>query len=337
MNVNTTQTPLTLITGASGFIGGQIAQLLHSEHRPLRLLVRRTSHTKHLGELYFETATGDIRDPTAVEKAMKGVKVVYHVAALFSLWTRNKNDFYDINVGGTKNICAAALKAGVERFVYTSTTGAVGISDHPDRLLNEETGWNRGWTNDPYTLSKYEAEQVVREYVAKGLNAVILNPTAPVGPGDVHPTPTGKMISDFIRGRIPFYVDAHFSSVDVRDVALGHLLAEEKGKKGERYILSAENLSAQRLFEMLAEVSGRRPPRVKIPTGVIKKFASVAEWLADYVTHKPPLITRPYANLLPYYFWFDNSKSKEVLGLTYRPVKEALKDAIEWFRVNGYI
>lgn len=223
---------LTLVTGASGFIGGQVAFLLAGKNRPLRLLLRPGAATRHLAGLSYQTAYGDLRDYASLVSAMKGVEVVYHVAALFALWTRHREDFFEINVEGTKNICRAALTAGVKRFVYTSTTGAVGISDNPTKLLDETAEWNRGWTNDPYTLSKYEAEQVVKEYVGKGLPAVILNPTGPVGPGDVRPTPTGRLICDFIRGRVPFYVDAHFSLVDVRDVALGHFLAETIGEGG---------------------------------------------------------------------------------------------------------
>lgn len=322
----------TLLTGASGFVGGQIAHLLHEKGRPLRLLLREQAQTTHLHGIKYETARGDLRDPTALAQAMKGVEVVYHVAALFALWTRRKQDFFDINVTGTENMCQAALKAGVKKFVYTSTTGAVGISDRPDKLLTEESPWNRGWTNDPYTLSKYEAEQVVKKYIQKGLPAVILNPTGPVGPGDVHPTPTGGMIRDFINGKIPFYVDAHFSLVDVRDAALGHWLAETKGKIGERYILCGENLSALEIFTKLAVLSGKKPPKIKLPTPLVQKFATVAEWTANHVTHKPPLLTKPYAKLLPYYFWFDATKSKKELGLTYRPIDVALKDAIDWFK-----
>lgn len=329
--------PLTLVTGASGFIGGQIASLLASKKRPLRLLLRPGATTRHLSGIDYQAAYGDLRDYASLVSAMKGVEVVYHVAALFALWTRNRRDFFEINVEGTKNICRAALEAGVQRFVYTSTTGAIGISDRPDNLLNEKAPWNRGWTNDPYTLSKYEAEQVVMEYVGKGLPAVILNPTGPVGPGDVRPTPTGKLICDFIRGRAPFYVDAHFSLVDVRDAALGHFLAETIGTVGERYILCAENLSARDLMTRLAVLAGKKPPTMKIPTFLIQRFAALNEWVADHLTHRPPMITKPYAKLLPYYFWFDNTKSKKELGMTYRPVDDALKDAVAWFKKEHYV
>ncbi len=329
--------PLTLVTGASGFIGGHIARLLAKEGRVLRLLLRKNSPLKHLQGIDFEPVTGDIRDADSVKAAMRGVEVVYHVAALFALWARRKEDFYDINVEGTKNVCKAALEAGVKKFVYTSTTGAVGISQDPNILCDEETVWNRGWTNDPYTLSKYEAEQVVLHYTQLGLSAVILNPTGPVGPGDVHPTPTGQMICDFAKGKIPFYVDAHFSLADVRDVARGHLLAEQKGKIGERYILCGENVSAKNLFSMLAAASGRKAPQLKLPIPLIQGFAVVAEFLADKIIRRPPLITKPYAALLPYYFWFDNSKSKKELGLNYHPLPTALQDAIDWFRKEGKI
>lgn len=334
--------PLTLITGASGFIGGHIARFLAEEGRPLRLLLRKNSPLKHLQGINFETVTGDIRDAASVRAAMRGVDVVYHVAALFALWARRKEDFYEINVEGTKNVCSAALEARVSKFIYTSTTGAVGISQDPNVLCDEKTVWNRGWTNDPYTLSKYEAEQVVLSYVGSGspgsgLPAVILNPTAPIGPGDIRPTPIGQMVCDLANGKVPFYVEAHFSLADVRDIARGHVLAEKHGKIGERYILCGENVSAKNLFSMLAEAAGRRPPRFKLPQFLIQKFAAIAEPLADHIFHRPPLITKPYAALLPYYFWFDNSKSKKELGLTYHPLTAAIEDAINWFRKEGKI
>lgn len=327
---------LTLVTGASGFIGGHIAKLLSDEGRSLRLFLREKSQTKYLKGVEFQTAYGDLRNGEAVKSAMQGVDTVYHVAALFALWTKNRQDFFDINVTGTRNICEAALAAGVKKFVYTSTTGAVGISDSPNKLCNEKTVWNRGWTNDPYTLSKYEAEQVVLEYVQKGLPAVILNPTGPIGPGDVYPTPTGKMICDFVKGTVPFYVDAHFSMVDVRDAALGHRLAEERGVIGERYILCGENLSALELLTQLATIVGKKPPKIKLPHAVLQSASGILEWVADHITHKPPLITKPYAKLMPLYFWFDNSKSKKELGLKYRSVQTGLKDAVKWFQENGY-
>ncbi len=328
---------ITLLTGASGFIGGHLARLLYEQGRSLRLLLRRGASTSHLKGIQFEPVYGDLRDYPSIVSAMKGVEVVYHAAALFALWARRKEDFFEINVLGTKNICQAALEAKVKKFVYTSTTGAVGISMDPKKPLDEDSSWNRGWTKDPYTISKYEAEQVVKSYVKLKLPAVILNPTGPIGPGDVRPTPTGQMICDFVSGHLPFYVDAHFSLVDVRDVAMGHYLAEQKGRIGERYILSGINLSAKELLEKIAVTAGKPAPRLQVPQPVIRAFAGMAEFFSNYITHMPPLITRAYAKLLPYYFWFDASKSVKELGLKYHSIDTAIQDAIAWFKAEGRV
>lgn len=327
---------LTLITGASGFVGSHIAALLAKQGRPLRLLMRKNSPTDLLKGISYETVEGDLRDYRSIKKAMEDVEYVYHVAALYSFWSKRKDDFKEINVEGTKNVCMAAQREGVEKLVYTSTAGAIGISDDPLRPCDEKTEWKDGWIKDPYVISKREAELVVLSYVSKGLPAVILNPTGPVGPGDIKPTPTGKMIVDYSRGRMPFSTKAHFSLVDVRDVAKGHYLAEKIGKVGERYILSAQNISTDDLLAWLSLLVGQKIPSIPMPHFMVRGMAPFLEALS-YITRKPPMINRSFAKILSQYFWFDATKSQQELGLVYHPVDQAIRDAYEWFKKQGYI
>ncbi len=326
-----------LVTGASGFIGGHLVRKLVDRGLDVRILIRKTSNISHIGDLELEKAYGDITDYDSVLKAMDGVDQVYHVAALYKAWQPDSRTFYRINVEGTVNVMNAALEKNIERIVYTSTVGAVGIVEKEGELCDENCLWNLGFSEDHYIISKFQAEMEVMKMICKrGLPAVIVNPSAPVGPADWKPTPTGQLIVQYLKKRIPAYVDTSISFVDVRDVAEGHILAMEKGKIGERYILTDENLTMKELFEKLYKITGIKPPKIKTPYGVNYAFASFLEFVASITGIEPPL-ARSYVRVTKGRLAYDNRKSREELGLQYGGVEKALEDAVKWYRENGYV
>ena len=254
----------TLVTGASGFLGSHVARLLTERGEKVRLLLRSTSQTKLIDGLPAERVEGDLRDPSSSDRALSGVRTVYHVAADYRLWARDPREIYESNVQGTRNLLDAAGRARVEKFVYTSTVGTVAVPRQgalPDERVDSSLGEMIG----AYKRSKWLAEQEAKRAAAAGLPVVIVNPTTPVGPGDAKPTPTGRIIVDFLNGRMPAYVDTGLNFVPVEDAAAGHLLAAERGRVGERYILGGENLTLKQALEILSRVSGRPAPRVRVP------------------------------------------------------------------------
>ena len=326
-----------LVTGASGFIGGHVVRKLVEKGEDVRILIRKTSNISHIGDLKVEKAYGDITDYGSVVKAMEGIDQVYHVAALYKTWQPDPRNFYRVNVEGTVNVMKAAIEKKVKKVVYTSTVAAVGIVEEEGNLCDENCIWNLGFSEDHYTISKFQAEMEVIKMICKnGLPAVIVNPSAPIGPADWKPTPTGQLIVQYLKKRIPAYTDTSLSLVDVRDVAEGHILAMEKGKIGERYILTAENLSLKLIFEKLYKITGIKPPRLKTPYGVNYAFASFLEFIASITGIEPPL-SRSYVRITKGRLAFDNSKSVKELGLKYTSIDNALEDAVKWYRENGYI
>jgi dihydroflavonol-4-reductase len=319
-----------LVTGATGFIGWHVArELLESGFR-VRVLVRPESR---LRELDAETVYGDLRDPDSLARAATGCGLTFHVAADYRLWAKNPEQLYRSNAAGTRNMLAAARDAGVERFVYTSTVGCIGvpeggIGDELQRAsLDEMTG--------AYKKSKFLAEEAALEIARSGFPVVIVNPTAPVGDRDRKPTPTGKIIVDFLRGAMPAYLDTGLNFVDVRDVAKGHLLAAERGIPGERYILGCENLTLHQMFEKLAQISGVKAPRVRIPYAAAYGIAVLnSGW--SMLTGKPPRAPLDGVRMARKKMFVTHRKAAEELG--YRPaaVDDALKRAVDWFRGNGY-
>jgi dihydroflavonol-4-reductase len=319
-----------LVTGATGFIGWHVArELLESGFR-VRALVRPESR---LRELDAETVCGDLRDPESLARAAAGCCLTFHVAADYRLWAKNPEQLYRSNAAGTRNMLAAARNAGVERFVYTSTVGCIGVPQHGvgDELqpvgLEEMAG--------AYKRSKFLAEEAALEYAASGFPVVIVNPTAPVGDRDVKPTPTGKVVVDFLRGAMPAYLDTGLNFVDVWDVAKGHLLAAEHGASGERYILGCENLTLEQMFGKLQQISGIKAPRVRIPYAAAYGFAVVnAGW--SKLTGKPPRAPLDGVKMARKKMFVSHRKAFENLG--YRParVDAALRRAVDWFRANGY-
>ena len=326
-----------LVTGASGFIGGHIVRKLVKRGYNVKILVRKTSNISHLKDFDLEKTYGDITDFDSVLKAMGDVEQVYHVAALYKTWQPSPKNFYRVNVEGTVNVMRAALIKDVKKIVYTSTVGAVGIAESDGELCDENCLWNLGYTEDHYTISKFQAEiEVLKLIYKQNLPAVIVNPAAPVGPADWKPTPTGQLIVQYLKKRIPAYADTSLSFVDVRDVAEGHILAMEKGRIGERYILTNENLTLKDVFRKLYNITGIKPPRIKTPYGVNYAFASFLEFIATITGIEPPL-SKSYIRVTKGRMAYDNHKSIEELGLQYSNVDKALEDAVNWYKQNGYI
>ena len=281
----------------------------------------------------MEIAHGDLRDEDSLARAVNGCGVVYHVAADYRLWVPKPEEMYESNVGGTRNMLAAALAGGVERVVYTSTVGCIGMrAGEPG---SEESPVSLDDMRGPYKRSKFMAEEVARRFAEQGLPVVIVNPTAPVGDHDFRPTPTGKMVVEFLRGAMPAFLDTGLNIVHVADVAEGHVLAGEKGRPGERYILGAENLTLQQIFAKLADVTGKRAPRLQIPYAVAYAAGMVSTgWAA--LTGQEPRAPLDAVRMARKKMWVRHDKAARELGYTARPAVDALRRAAEWFEANGY-
>lgn len=291
----------------------------------MRALVRAGSRVE---ELDVERVTGDLRDAASLERAVAGCELVFHVAADYRLWARRPEELYRSNVEGTRNLLAAARNAGVARVVYTSTVGCIGIP--PGGLGNEDTPVSIGDMAGDYKRSKFLAEQVALEFARDGLPVVIVNPTAPVGDHDVKPTPTGKMVADFLNGRMPAFIDTGLNVVDARDVAEGHLLACERGRAGERYILGSENLTLAQILEKLAKITGRKAPTMRLPYAVAYCAGACSTAWAG-VTGKPPRVPLDAVRMAKKKMWVTHEKASRELGFNPAPAEQALARAVEWF------
>jgi dihydroflavonol-4-reductase len=325
----------TLVTGGTGFLGANVVRALLQRGAEVRALVRPRSDTRNLDSLDVELVAGDLRDRGSLEAALEGCDTMYHVAAMYALWARHPQDIYDSNVTGTINILEAAAQAGVQKIVYTSSVSTIGLPKD-GTPGTEETPLSPEDMVSHYKRSKYLAEQEVLKYAQRGLPVVIVNPSFPVGAWDVKPTPSGQVIVNFLRGKIPAYVDTGVNVVDVEDVAIGHILAAEKGRVGERYILGHANLTLSELFQLLAQVSGMAAPRLRIPYGVAYASACVSEFMARTITHKPPFVTLAGVRLSRKRMFFDASKAVRELGFPQTPAVDALRKAVQWFRAYGY-
>jgi len=325
----------TLVTGGTGFVGANVVRALLRRGTEIRALVRSGSDVRPLVDLDIELVQGDLRDRQSLEAALKGCSTLYHVAAVYSLWASHRQEIYASNVTGTVNLLEAARAAGVQKIVYTSSVSTIGLPEdgspgtEEDRLRPEEM------VSD-YKRSKYLAEQEVLRYGRRGLPVVIVNPSFPVGPWDIKPTPSGQLIVNFLRGKIPAYAETGLNVVDVEDVAIGHLLAAEKGRLGERYILGHANLTLFEFFRLLEQVSGVKAPRLRIPYGVAYLSACVSELIARAITHKPPFVTLAGVRLSRKRMFYDSSKAVRELGWPQTPVIEACRKAVRWFREHGY-
>jgi dihydroflavonol-4-reductase len=325
----------TFVTGGTGFIGGAIVRRLLAAGHHVRALVRPGSDTRQLDELPVERIPGDLGNVESLRRGVAGCDWVFHVAALYSYWGHHWEDFYRTNVEGTQHVLEVARAQGAVRVVYTSSIAVLGV--HKDRSpATEDTPSSLADRIGPYQRSKFLAEEVACDLARQGLPLVIVNPTTPVGVGDHKPTPTGQIIVDFLNGRMFGYVDTGLNIVDVENVAAGHLLAAERGQVGQRYILGGENLTLKQILDLLAEVSGRRRVRLRIPHRVALAWSYVDVGLTRLNLHHIPAATPTKVRLSARYEYFDPGKAVRELGLPQTPAREALRKAVEWYRTNGY-
>ncbi len=327
----------TLITGATGFVGSAVLRRLVRAGHKVRALVRQDSDRRNLEGVPAEVCVGDLTDRASLDRALSGCSVLFHVAADYRLWVPQPRAVYECNVNGTRNIMTAAAQAGVSRIVYTSSVATLGLTAD-GTPADEETPVSLSDMIGHYKRSKFMAEaEVQRMAKEQRLPVVIVNPSTPVGPRDIKPTPTGRVIVDAASGRMPAYVDTGLNLVHVDDVAAGHLLALERGKVGERYILGAVNLTLKQILWELAAMTGRKAPRVRLPHNLVLPLAYVNEAWTWITRGKEPRITRVGVRLAKKRMFFSTQKARRVLGFQPRPVEEGLREAVEWFRANGYI
>jgi len=324
-----------LVTGATGFIGSNVVRALLKEGFQVRALVRANSNRLGLHGLPVEEAVGDLRDRESLRRALKGCQALFHVGAMYVFWCANRREIYESNVAGTRNALQAALEEGVEKVVHTSSIAAIGL-DSNGTPASENTRLDPRVLTDDYHISKFLAEQEVAEFVKKGLPVVIVNPSAPMGPWDVKPTPTGRIVVDFMKGRLPAYIDTGLNVVDVEDVAMGHLLAFHKGRAGERYILGGRNVTLLELLRLLAQITGRRAPSIKVPLWLLMVMAYADQSLRGDLLRKPPLITVGVAKRADQRRWFSSNKAIAELGFPQSPIESALEKSVRWFREYGY-
>jgi len=324
----------TLVTGAAGFLGSHVARQLVARGDEVRVLLRASSTNRAIADLPLEYVTGDLRDLASLDRAMKGVKRVFHVAADYRLWARRSQEIYDSNVGGTRNLLEAAKRAGVEQLIYTSTVATIAVDrpQHPneftDAKLEEMVGH--------YKRSKWMAEREALDAAKSGLPVIVAMPTTPVGPWDWKPTPTGKIILDFLNGNMPGYVETGLNFVGVEECAAGHLLVAEKGKVGERYLLGGENLTLKQMLDTLAKITGLRAPSLKIPHGLALGVAYANTALSRLVGREPGIPVEG-VKIARHMMFVDCARAKGELGFQAGPVAAALERAVRWYEANGYI
>jgi len=324
----------TLVTGAAGFLGSHITRQLVARGDEVRVLMRPSSTNRAIADLSLEYVTGDLRDLASLDRAMKGVKRVFHVAADYRLWAKRKQDIHDSNVGGTKNLLDAAKRAGVEQLIYTSTVATIAVDrpQHPneftDAKLEEMVGH--------YKRSKWLAEKEALSAAKSGLPVIVAMPTTPVGPWDWKPTPTGKIILDFLNGKMPGYVETGLNFVGVEECAAGHLLIAEKGKVGERYLLGGENLTLKQMLDALSKITGLPAPKLKIPHGLALGVAYASTVFSRLIGREPGIPVEG-VKIARHMMFVDCSRAQRELGFKAGPVAAALERAVRWYEANGYI
>jgi dihydroflavonol-4-reductase len=326
---------LCLVTGATGFVGSAVVRALVRAGHPVRVLARPESDRRNLQGLAVEIAEGALENAESLAAAVAGCRYLFHVAADYRLWVRDPEPMFRVNVAGTRELMLAALAAGVERIVYTSSVATLGIVR--GEVADEEVASSAADMIGPYKRSKFEAEAAVAELVSeRALPAVIVNPSTPVGPGDIKPTPTGRLIVQAARGRMPGFVDTGLNIVHVDDVGLGHLLAARSGQIGRRYILGGENLTLKEILAEVALVTGRRRPALRIPHAALLPIAAGAEAVAR-LTGREPFTTFDGVRLARKKMFFSTARAVEELGYAARPARQAIADAVAWYRANGYL
>lgn len=324
----------TLVTGAAGFLGSHVTRQLVARGETVRVLLRPSSQNRAIADLPLEYVTGDLRDSASLDRAMKDVKRVFHVAADYRLWAKRSKDIYDSNVGGTKNVLAAAKRARVEQFIYTSTVATIAV-DRPSPP-NESTDAKLEEMVGHYKRSKWMAEREALNAAKEGLPVIVAMPTTPVGPWDWKPTPTGKIILDFLNGKMPGYVETGLNFVGVEECAAGHLLVAEKGKIGQRYLLGGENLTLKQMLDVLAKITGLPAPTLKIPHGLALS-AAYASTIFSRMIGKEPGITIEGVKIAQHMMFVDCTRAQKELGFKAGPVSAALDRAVRWYEANGYV
>jgi dihydroflavonol-4-reductase len=326
---------LAFVTGATGFVGIHVARALAEQGADLRLLVRASSNTKNIADLKADVVTGDLRDPASFEKAISGCDTVFHVAADYRLWVRDPQEMYRSNVEGTLAILEAARKNGVRRVVYTSSVATMGFTSD-GTPANEDSPVSLDNMIGPYKRSKFMAEQVAIEAVRSGVDIVIVNPTTPVGERDIKPTPTGRIVVDFLRKKFPAYVDTGLNLVDVTECARGHIAALEKGRSGERYILGGENLTLKQILDKLAAITGLPSPSIRVPYFMALATGVIDEMVTGRILGREPRATIDAVRMGRKKMFVSSGKAERELGWKITPVDGALRRAAEWFRANSY-
>ena len=327
---------LAFVTGATGFVGSHVARVLAEQGADLRLLVRSSSDLKNIRGLKAEQVVGDLRDPVTLEKAMAGCDVVFHVAADYRLWIPDPEQMYRANVEGTRAILQATRKNRVRRVVYTSSVATMGFTSN-GRPADENSPVSLENMIGHYKRSKFMAEQVAMQAARSGMDVVVVNPTTPVGEQDIKPTPTGRIIVDFLKKKFPAYVDTGLNLVDVTECARGHVAALEKGRSGERYILGGENLTLKQILDKLTAITGLPSPKVRVPYAVALATGVVDEMITGHILRREPRVTIDAVRMGRKKMFVSSAKAGRELGWKTVPVDDALRRAVEWFQANGYV
>jgi dihydroflavonol-4-reductase len=323
------------VTGATGFVGSHVARILAEQGADLRLLIRSSSDPRNILGLNADHVVGDLRDPASIETAVAGCDVVFHVAADYRLWVRDPEQMYRANVEGTRAILAAARKNGVRRVVYTSSVATMGFTSN-GRPADEDSPVSLDRMIGPYKRSKFMAEELALGAGRSGMDVVVVNPSTPVGEQDIKPTPTGRIVVDFLKKKFPAYVDTGLNLVDVRECARGHVAALEKGRSGERYILGGENLTLKQILDKLAAITGLPSPKVKVPYAVALAAAVVDEGVTGRILGREPRATIDAVRMGRKKMFVSCAKAERELGWKTVPVDDALRRAVDWFQANGY-
>ncbi len=322
-----------LVTGGSGYIGSAVVRELLNGKDKIKVLARKSDDLRNLEGLDVELAYGDITDFHSIIDALKGCDRMFHLAAIYAIWLPDPKMMNWVNVQGSKNVFEACLQKKIKKVVYTSSVAALGAHGK-ERPADETAQFNLWHTKDPYYLSKFHAEQLALDYFRRGLPLVIVNPTNPCGPRDMMPTPNGQLIINIIQGKLPGYVDGGINVSDIDDTAKGHVLAMQKGKPGEKYVLGNTNVSVKEYFDLIAQIGGGKSPSMRIPTSVAV-FSGYLYQLLAAITRKPPVTTAAWVRVGSEYSFWDSSKAVEELGMPQTPIRESIKNAIDWFKENG--